>query len=151
MPIRPFRSPVVLSLAILAVLCCLSAGCSRSSSVTTAVSGTITVNGKPLTKGAITFQSAYGGQTSVGTITEGAYSIPADQGPYPGDQIVRILAFRDGGTAKAPSSDMPAAPKPAASATQEQYLPARFNTSSELKANLGAFENKNVNFDLQTE
>jgi hypothetical protein len=132
-------------------------GCSRSTSFTVAVSGLVTVDGQPLESGKITFApSRPGAPVAVGDIVKGKYSVPASEGPWPGQQTVRIVAFKEKSAPAAPAftpvqSMAPSEKqKSAVAKEQEQYLPAKFNTESRLEANLQSGTNENVDFTLDT-
>lgn len=137
--------------ALVCGLVALVAGCSGGGGKHAAISGAVTLNGQPLASGTITFQSSSGGLAAVGTITDGKYNIPGSEGPLPGHQTVRILAFRDGPQA-APAGVETSAPmsSQASQPVKEQYLPPEYNTASKLTANLVANKNENVDFKLET-
>ena len=63
-------------------------GCSSDGRM--AVSGTVTLDGKPLESGAITFLPAPGseGHSAGGQITNGEFRLPADHGQKPGKYLV---------------------------------------------------------------
>jgi hypothetical protein len=77
-------------------LCCL-AGCGDRGLM--AVGGTVTLDGKPVTTGLITFQPAAGtkSRSSGATIRDGRYEIPADKGVVPGKYLVAVQAFKPTG------------------------------------------------------
>ena len=79
--------------ALLALL-----GCSGSDG-RVSVSGTVTLDGKPLDSGSISFRPAPGtsANSSGGRITGGSYELPAEQGLKPGKYLVTVQAFRKTG------------------------------------------------------
>jgi hypothetical protein len=72
-------------------------GCSSDGRL--AVSGTVTLDGKPLEKAAISFQPAAGseGHSAGGQITNGKFLLPADHGLKPGKYFVTVQAFKETG------------------------------------------------------
>src|SRR5262245_29101434 len=82
---------------IVALYCCafvagLIAGCGSDNPLgRKALSGTVTLDGAPLAKGAIEFHPiTEGGTQSGGLIENGRYSVPADKGATPGEYRVLI-------------------------------------------------------------
>ncbi len=80
---------------LLAVAC---GGCG-SSSGRQAVTGLVTVDGKPLASGSINFQPAPGlkAPSAGAAIENGRFSIPADQGLLPGQYQVTIIGMQQTG------------------------------------------------------
>ena len=64
-----------------------------------AASGTVTLDGKPLESGLITFLPAPGsdGHSAGGQITNGEFHLPADHGLKPGKYLVTIQSFKPTG------------------------------------------------------
>ena len=54
------------------------------------VTGTVKLDGNPVPGGSITYLSTATGNAAVGTIKDGAYEIPAKDGPNPGESGVII-------------------------------------------------------------
>ena len=54
------------------------------------VTGTVKLDGNPVPGGSITYISTATGNAAVGTIKDGAYEIPAKDGPNPGESGVII-------------------------------------------------------------
>ncbi|MCA9191415.1 MAG: hypothetical protein KDB03_06630 [Planctomycetales bacterium] len=111
------------ALRILIVLGLLTFGLGCQNPTST-VSGTVSVNGEPLTNGWIEIENADGmGRTIDSQITDGRFEIPqVEVGP----KIVRILArkFADGldsDSATTESTD-----------SGQQYLPGKYNALTEL-------------------
>jgi len=75
----------------------LLAGCSSNGRV--AVSGTVSLDGKPLESGTISFRPASGksGSSSGGQIRQGRFQLAAQQGLVPGKYLVTVRAFQSTG------------------------------------------------------
>lgn len=144
----------------LCVLSCLGCG-GPSGPEYVAVSGTVSIDGKPVEKGVISFVSEDGKRTAAGQIVDGAYEIPQQDGPSPGQQKVSINAFRKTGERKQSGKmgmfeDKATYIKPTGASTtlesmveiREQFLPAKFNSMTTLTAKLKVGRNGNVNFEL---
>src|SRR5262245_13144757 len=124
-------------------------GCGGSGRII--VEGTVTMNGEPLQSGAISLIPISGQGVPAGTeISNGVYRIRA-QGLLPGEYKVTINAFR--GTGKKTWDGMGDSNAPASQkryvVEMEQYIPARYNDSTELKATLVAGKANELKFDLQ--
>jgi len=124
-------------------------GCGGSGG--TIIEGTVTLNGEPLQSGAISLIPISGQGVAAGTeIAHGAYRIQA-QGLLPGEYKVMINAFR--GTGKKTWDGMGDSNAPASQKRyveeMEQYIPAKYNDSTELKATIVAGKANEVKFDLQ--
>ncbi len=131
----------------LAVLTCLAfGGCLGSASNgRVEVSGKITVDGVPVEQGTIALVPLGSGTSAGGTISAGDYSIPAALGPLPGKYRVEIKAVRK--TGEKIVNAMRPAPDNLVDKI-EQFLPPRYNSSSELNVEIQPSDNRNVNFDL---
>lgn len=97
------------------------------------MSGTVTLDGQHLNSGEIVFVPASGtkGPTAAGAIVDGKFDISAAKGPLPGTYRVEITADRKTGRkiqADEASSELVD--------QYEQYLPGRYNESSELTAEI---------------
>jgi hypothetical protein len=112
-----------------------------------AISGIVTLDGRPLEGGAIlleptSFESGRG--TAVGaTIRRGEFTVPRDQGPIPGRYRVRIYA----------SSDVQAPPRKGQTDKTRrpmvERLPDVYNTQSELHAEVKARGPNRYRFELR--
>ncbi len=99
-------------------------GCGSSDGLT-AVSGTVTYDGQPVAKGTVNFTPADGnGPTAAAVIVDGKYSTKI----MPGKKKVRIESFKVVGQRRLHPNDTTSPPID----IQEQTLPARYNTKSEL-------------------
>src|SRR5262245_60102268 len=94
------------------------------------ISGKVTLDGKALENGQITFTPAGGGEPVVGgVITDGSYTVRRADGPSPGPHSVKVWSRKATGK-KLPSDDQPGT---FIEETRE-IIPARHNLKSELKA-----------------
>ena len=106
------------------------------------VTGTVTLDGKPLSGANVNFESDDKRSATGTTDSAGKYSLMYDsqtRGATPGPKIVRITTAEvgeGGGVAEGASA-------------AKETLPARYNTQSELKADVSA-SNRTFNFDLKT-
>lgn len=116
-------------------------GCSRGPAMTT-VEGVVTLDGKPIEKGAIIFEPANGAGRSAGaTIENGNYTAEMP----PGEKRVRITGFEVTGQVPAykgrPDSPMRDVVK--------EIVPPKFNARSELTQSIDSSDTT-ANFDLKT-
>ena len=114
-----------------------------------AISGTVTFDGGPLPKGTIQFRPATQAEaTAAGAmIDEGRFFIPRAQGLVPGKYKVQIDSREDAGAPLA-EGELPGAfkvlkKKPAA------LIPARYNTRTELTAEVTSGGPNDFKFDLK--
>jgi hypothetical protein len=111
-----------------------------------AVSGMVTLDGQPLLGGSILFEPTTNDSgTAVGaTIRDGAFAISRSQGPVPGRYRVRIYASS---ATQAPPAvgQTERTPRP-----MVERLPARYNTQSELSADIIAGRANHHRFDLSS-
>lgn len=106
------------------------------------VSGTVTLDGKPLENGTISFYpTSNSGQTAGGGIENGRYTLDAS----PGEMTVLISANKVVGKHK--MFDTPDSP---VVDNVVELIPDRYNKTSELKVTLKPGVNEGVNFDLTT-
>ncbi len=110
------------------------------------VSGTVTLGGKPVEAGRVTMLPAdsSAGTGAAGAIEAGSFAIPADQGPVPGSYLVSIsvpeapAAGKDGG-----------ATGPASEKLAKELVPARYNTSTTLRATVEKGGKNQFTFNLE--
>lgn len=136
----------------LGVVCCsFVAGCGSSGPPKAEVSGTVTIDGEPVEHGTIAFIPAEGtqGPVSGATIQDGAYETPPGGGPVPGMHRVEITARRAAKSVEVPGAAGVTSGPSAASTVQvmEMYIPAKYNTKSELTLDVREGENSK-DFDL---
>jgi hypothetical protein len=75
----------------------LLAGCGSNDGRKT-VSGTVSLDGKPLASGSVVFQCVEGkGNNAGGPVKDGQFSIPASHGVFPAKYAVAVQAFRPTG------------------------------------------------------
>jgi hypothetical protein len=122
----------VFILSSLLVLSALGCGASRSERVP--VDGNVTFDGIPIETGQIVFEPKGLGRMSVGQIASGRYSISEKYGPTRGEFVVRITADRPSGEKAAPSSY---AADQTPQDVYQQFIPAKFNSASELSLTIG--------------
>jgi hypothetical protein len=137
-------SPAVLALA------CLT-GCSSGDGLPReAVSGKVTLDGKPLASGSIRFSPVGGGDaknpalSGGATIMDGAYDIPRESGLTPNKYSVAITSA-EGGAAAAANEPPGPAQKPA-----KEAIPEKYNKASVLDAEVTPGGANTFNFDLSS-
>jgi hypothetical protein len=105
----------------LVLMACL-VGCGRGGGLT-AITGTVTYDGKTLEKGLISFVPADGnGPTAAAPIADGKYAVKV----APGKKLVKVEAYQV--TGQHPFSRY----NPRIVVEQKQIIPPRYNTKSEL-------------------
>lgn len=114
------------------------------------MSGKVTLDGAPLAKGVISFDPADGSPGAVpagGVIADGSYSIDAASGPTPGKYKVSIRT----GVASSPLAEnaAPGAP-PRPKKGEAEPIPKKYNSASELSAEVAASGSTSANFELTT-
>jgi hypothetical protein len=126
----------------------LAAGCAGGDDLPReAISGTVTLDGQPLADGVIQFTPAGGsGQVSGGTqIQGGKYSIAREQGLVPGSYNVAInAATKSERTKPAQVGAGRAAELP------KELIPAKYNSATELKAEVKKGGPHDFSFTLQS-
>ena len=112
------------------------------------VSGSVRVDGQPLESGSISFLPAAGtqGPTAGAEIKQGTYSVAAESGLAPGKYSVQIKASRK--TGRRIKDGFPHPPDDMVDEI-EQFLPPKYNTQSELTAELKPGSNKGKDFELR--
>jgi len=111
-----------------------------------AVSGKVTLDGKPLDSARITFLPTGAGEVtpSGGEIHGGAYSIRREDGPTPGSYLVRITTINT--TSKTDPNAMPGDPPP----VPKETIPPQYNVKSTLKASVTKEGPNTHDFELKT-
>jgi hypothetical protein len=119
-----------------------TSGCSRRSALDLhPVAGTVTLDGEPVADGYIEFRALSGDTRGfAGPITNGSYAAKTFAKPM----AVSIIAFRE-----VPGKYMQAAPDQPKLPVREQYIPARYNDATELKADIPAGGNRRLDFSLK--
>lgn len=151
--------PVPQTLLLISVAAFLSGCGGDTGPERVGVNGDVTLDGQPVTEGTIAFVSLEGGRTCATPIKDGSYELPHGAGPFVGPQKVTIMAFEKTGQTITVTKSLPGPPDEAPAIPPgglqieetKQVLPARYNTASELTANLSSGNNNYVNFDLTSE
>lgn len=126
--------------------CCLAAylcltGCGSRNGLME-ISGSVTCDGKPVQNGTVNFLPADGnGPTAGAIVSDGRYSVKLS----PGKKQVRIEAFKVVGQRRYRPND-PTSPMVD---VQEQILPERYNTKSELSREI-TYDAYTYDFALET-
>ena len=131
---------------ILLLLPVLLAGCGGDGIRRVEVSGSVTLDGKPLDGAAILFVPIKGGPTAGTEIAGGQYRIEQSGGPSPGPYRVEITAYHGTGE-MIPDSDRPEEMEE----RQESIVPTRYNGKSELRVELSADGDNRQDFALESE
>jgi hypothetical protein len=136
-----------LGFAAVLLLGAMASGCSRVPR-RFALEGQVTVDGAPLEAGAMAWIPMAGtvGPTCGGSIARGRFAIPASEGAREGEYRVEITASRQSERADSPSLD-----GMTMGYSVIQYLPARYNSESELVATVTRGGKNRYTFDLTTE
>lgn len=130
----------LLATAVLAGLLLALPGCGKGTGDSLTVQGHVTLDGKPLESGIITFLPADGKGASGGAeIVAGRYETQL----APGEKKVSILAERVTGTEWRDPGD----PNSETFEVKRQYLPTRYNSATTLRATISA-SNPMVDFPL---
>ncbi len=130
------------------LLTCLAGGCDSDDGLgRRAISGMITLDGQPLSDGAILLEPATTQSgTAVGTtIRRGMFAIPRDQGPAPGSYQVRVYAS-SGDQAPPINGQTDRTRRP-----MVERIPAVYNTRTELRANVTERGTNRFRFDLHSD
>jgi hypothetical protein len=97
-----------------------------------AISGTVTLDGKPLDHGDITLNPIEAGPSAGGTITDGVFTIARFAGPSAGKYRVMIMAIRPTGRRVRDADGPPGSTV----AELANVIPARYNTRTELEVDV---------------
>ena len=139
---QPPRAPWIVGAILVSAFACFS-GCSRDDS-RLAVEGEVTIDGKPLPDGKISFMPLPGtaSPTAGATITNGKFTIARDKGVRPGAFRVEIKALRT--TGKKARDDLSGE----SIDQKRQYIPDRYNENSGLTAEIKNGETNHLTFTL---
>jgi len=109
-----------------------------------AVSGKVTLDGKPLERGTISFQPASASPTSgMVSIVGGSYSMPKAYGLVPGSYKVSISSSEGSGPSEK-LGDVPGKTPP----PPKELIPARYNSDTTLTAEVKPGKSNSFDFDL---
>jgi hypothetical protein len=134
------------------LVCLLLAGCGSGDNLPREpVSGTVTLDGKPLERGTISFQPESGLPTAAAVaISGGQYAMTRAQGLVPGAYRVMISSTPQGGgvasdpkTGRPPPPGMPTPPP-------KELLQAKYNEKSILTAEVKASATNRFDFELDS-
>jgi len=109
------------------------------------VEGEVTLDGKPLEEGAISFLSTSEGSSAGARIASGRFAIARQDGPTPGVYRVEILAYKETGR-RIPDPDRPGKMMD----ETLQLVPQRYNFQSELEVELKPDAPNRLEFRLET-
>jgi hypothetical protein len=144
-----YRSPIgkdVCACLLMVAAACL-AGCGESGRGGLEVTGLVTLDGQPMQEGSVVFVPLASGHKTAGKITAGQFRIPASDGPIPGSYRVEVYA---------PDASPVPLDDPLAYAQSAPRLPpanpvaSRFNTQSELTAEVAAGRDNQFTFEVQS-
>jgi hypothetical protein len=124
------------------------AGCGdNSNSGHNPIKGEVKLNGQPMESGTIMFRPIEGGkgQAVSGTIKAGHYEIASAEGPAVGPHHVEVRGVRKTGK----MIQKPLAPKGELVEEEAESVSERFNSRSDLKADIKAGDNV-ANFDVKS-
>lgn len=126
-------------LVLVAYLACCLLGCGRTTGPTThAVSGTVTLDGKPLATGDVIFYPETENKPAVmGKLKEGHYAFRIAAGRH------RVSIQSVGGEPRVLAAGMPPVFKP--------LVPARYNQATKLTADVTAAATNRFDFDLTSD
>lgn len=135
----------------LLTLVAMIAGCAKSDAVNCVeVRGTVTFDGMPLESGSIvlTPDEATTGPSVGGPIQAGKFHLPAAEGPAAGKYTVMIQASRR--TGRQVEAGKGAREPTAIVDEYEIFIPAKYNSKTELAAKIGP-KSGELNFDLKAD
>lgn len=139
--LRPLRLVWVL---VFSAAAAAGAGCGRSDEFKhVGVSGKVTLDGKPLPDGTITFVPLVSGPAAHTTIADGAYTIARSEGPAPGSYRVEISKSEPTGR-QVPDYEYPGKTV----AETRNVVPERYNVNSELKVEIKENDQQTFDFSL---
>jgi 2-polyprenyl-6-methoxyphenol hydroxylase-like FAD-dependent oxidoreductase len=123
-------------------------GCDSSDSLNRqAISGTVTLDGQPISTGAILFEPAtQESGTAVGaTIRQGTFAVSRRDGAVPGPYLVRVYSSSKF-QAPPTKGQTDRTPRP-----MVESLPPRYNTQTELRVRVRDRSANRYNFDLKSD
>lgn len=150
----PARGPLprgqLLELALLAAVTAVASGCGGTDFVDRqAVAGSVTIDGQPLAKALISFLpiGATPGPKASGVVVDGQYFIAPDDGPCPGEFIVKIEAISP--EIEALAAGDAAAPRHGAAAAPLLEIAPQYNRESTLAATVRSGAENRFDFAVE--
>jgi len=138
-------------LAACVLICVASLGCGSKGPELGSVTGKVTLDGKPVTNGLVTFKPVAGGREATGrTDANGQYELLYidRKGALLGQHNVTVITLKEAAPVVAMSSDSPEYAKQAAGGQADynnakvvEPIPARYNANSELTKEVTAGDN----------
>jgi hypothetical protein len=132
------------AIALITVLFLIGCGTSPSQ---VAVQGTVTYDGDPVQNGQVAFEPRGEGKMQFGIVSNGNYSIPTEFGLVPGEYLVRITASRPTGKMAEADAFVRAADS---LEINEQFIPAKYNTNSDLVVTIEPVAEATHDFSLSS-
>jgi hypothetical protein len=120
------------------------AGCGSGGPPRLRVVGAVTLDGKPLADGAISFMPAGKGVAAGATIAGGHYVVEGARGPTPGEYRVEIRASAPSGKQVKDSFGQ------ASISETESIIPARYNDKTTLRVEITAAGPNQFDYSLST-
>jgi hypothetical protein len=120
---------------IFLVFVLLAAGCTGGSPLPVKVTGTVLLDGNPMSDGDIYFHPTDGRPPVQTKISEGQYALET----LPGEYRVMIQQYRDSGTKNVYGDPQ-----------MKSTIPARYNVNSDLKATVTQEGSNEFNFPVQS-
>jgi len=109
-----------------------------------ALSGRVTLDGRPLPTGVVVFIPLSGGPPTQGVLADGEYSIPVAEGPTAGTYRVEIFSLK-GADGKAPEGD-----EGGATGQPKDRVPPAYNVNSTLRVVIGEGGGLAFDFSLKS-
>jgi hypothetical protein len=128
--------------AILGIL--ILSGCADSGPTRFAITGEVTLDGKPVEDASIVLTPERGGLGSVGKIVEGQFSIAQEYGPTQGEFNVRINPD------EAELEEFAASPQPHQRTHQKRQIPKIYQANGRLTAVVSDREDQVLKFELSS-
>lgn len=126
--------------------CSFLSGCGAPTGDRVPLAGEVTLDGQPLDRGSIEFHPDDEGSITGGMVLDGKFEIPANQGAKPGKYLVRIFAS---GNAIEVNPDEAPGPE-ADNQVSEERIPAKYNTKTELTADIGNQGDDSLRFEVSS-
>lgn len=138
------RRPLIRGAAALLLAASMTAaGCGGAGPQRRAVSGEVTLDGKPLAAGTVTFAPREGVTAATAEVFDGSFRIGPSEGPAPGSYQVEIASVRPTGR-RIKHPDLP-------SETIEEVhnvIPPQYNVETSLSADVQTEGQNSFRFDL---